>query len=177
MMHLPVIKQLFSSNDNSVQQSDVVMLLTPRIVRTREFSATRSGADLHRHAVEPRSERPAAAHRSAVAGSPGRARPRRRGTGTWPDWTAGYAEPDGRDGTGSTRTAGAGQALPQHLRRPTSFRTGRMRLRRCGGPWADIRLGGSSRHVGSRARVPVGRWSVPRAGLDHWARLSCRASR
>jgi type II secretory pathway component GspD/PulD (secretin) len=39
IMHLPVIKQLFSSNDNSIQQSDVVMLLTPRIVRTREFSA------------------------------------------------------------------------------------------------------------------------------------------
>ena len=38
VMHLPVIKQLFSSNDNSIQQSDVVMLLTPRIVRTREFA-------------------------------------------------------------------------------------------------------------------------------------------
>jgi type II secretory pathway component GspD/PulD (secretin) len=39
VMHLPVIKQLFSSNDSSIQQSDVVMLLTPRIVRTREFTA------------------------------------------------------------------------------------------------------------------------------------------
>ena len=39
ILHLPVIKQLFSSNDNSIQQSDVVMLLTPRIVRTREFTA------------------------------------------------------------------------------------------------------------------------------------------
>jgi general secretion pathway protein D len=38
IMHLPVIKQLFSANDNSIQQSDVVMLLTPRIVRTREFA-------------------------------------------------------------------------------------------------------------------------------------------
>jgi general secretion pathway protein D len=39
VMHLPVIKQLFSSNDDRVEQADVVMLLTPRIVRTREFSA------------------------------------------------------------------------------------------------------------------------------------------
>ena len=43
VMHLPVIKQLFSSNDNSIQQSDVVMLLTPRIVRSREFTANDLG--------------------------------------------------------------------------------------------------------------------------------------
>jgi general secretion pathway protein D len=43
VMHLPVIKQLFSNNDNSIQQSDVVMLLTPRIVRSREFSAADLG--------------------------------------------------------------------------------------------------------------------------------------
>ena len=67
VMHLPVIKQLFSSNDNSIQQSDVVMLLTPRIVRTREFAPRRSRTDLHRHAVESRPQRPAAAHRSAGA--------------------------------------------------------------------------------------------------------------
>ena len=60
VMHLPVIKQLFSANDNSVQQSDVVMLLTPRIVRSREFSGHRPRSDLHRHAIEPRSEWPAA---------------------------------------------------------------------------------------------------------------------
>lgn len=43
VMHLPVIKQLFSANDNSIQQSDVVMLLTPRIVRSREFTANDLG--------------------------------------------------------------------------------------------------------------------------------------
>src|SRR4030095_3650638 len=43
IMHLPVIKQLFSSNDTSIQQSDVVMLLTPRIVRSREFTASDLG--------------------------------------------------------------------------------------------------------------------------------------
>jgi general secretion pathway protein D len=43
LMHLPVIKQLFSNNDESIQQSDVVMLLTPRIVRSREFTANDLG--------------------------------------------------------------------------------------------------------------------------------------
>jgi general secretion pathway protein D len=43
VMHLPVIKQLFSNNDQSIQQSDVVMLLTPRIVRSREFTASDLG--------------------------------------------------------------------------------------------------------------------------------------
>ena len=38
LLHLPVIKQLFSSNDNSATQTDIVMLLTPRIVRTHELT-------------------------------------------------------------------------------------------------------------------------------------------
>jgi general secretion pathway protein D len=38
LLNLPVIKQLFSSNDETIQQSDIVMLLTPRIVRTRELT-------------------------------------------------------------------------------------------------------------------------------------------
>ncbi|HLG59428.1 MAG TPA: hypothetical protein VI485_29080 [Vicinamibacterales bacterium] len=38
ILRLPVIKQLFSSNDTSVQQTDIVMLLTPRIVRTHELT-------------------------------------------------------------------------------------------------------------------------------------------
>jgi type II secretory pathway component GspD/PulD (secretin) len=43
VMHLPVIKQLFSANDTAIQQSDVVMLLTPRIVRSRELTASDLG--------------------------------------------------------------------------------------------------------------------------------------
>jgi type II secretory pathway component GspD/PulD (secretin) len=38
LLRVPVIKQLFSSNDTSVRQSDIVMLLTPRIVRTHELT-------------------------------------------------------------------------------------------------------------------------------------------
>ena len=38
LLRVPVIKQLFSSNDTSVSQSDIVMLLTPRIVRSHELT-------------------------------------------------------------------------------------------------------------------------------------------
>ena len=38
LLRVPVIKQLFSNNDTSVTQSDIVMLLTPRIVRTHELT-------------------------------------------------------------------------------------------------------------------------------------------
>jgi general secretion pathway protein D len=39
ILRLPVIRQLFSSNDQNIQQTDIVMLLTPRIVRTHELTA------------------------------------------------------------------------------------------------------------------------------------------
>ncbi len=38
IIHVPILKQLFSSNNNSVQQTDIVMLLTPRIIRTHELT-------------------------------------------------------------------------------------------------------------------------------------------
>ena len=38
IMNLPIIKQLFSANDRSVQTTDIVMLLTPRIVRGHELT-------------------------------------------------------------------------------------------------------------------------------------------
>jgi general secretion pathway protein D len=38
ILHLPIIKQLFSANDNTIGQTDIVMLMTPRIVRTHELS-------------------------------------------------------------------------------------------------------------------------------------------
>ncbi|MBE3071506.1 MAG: hypothetical protein IMZ67_00900, partial [Acidobacteria bacterium] len=37
-IHTPVLKQLFSANDNSIAQTDIVMLLTPHIVRTHELT-------------------------------------------------------------------------------------------------------------------------------------------
>ena len=38
LLHLPLIKQLFSSNDRTITQTDLVMLLTPRIVRSHELT-------------------------------------------------------------------------------------------------------------------------------------------
>ncbi len=38
ILRLPVIKQLFSANDSQVSQTDIVMLLTPRLLRTHELT-------------------------------------------------------------------------------------------------------------------------------------------
>ena len=38
-MRLPIVQQLFSDNDNTIRQTDIVMLLTPRIIRTHELRA------------------------------------------------------------------------------------------------------------------------------------------
>ena len=38
LLRLPVLRQLFSANDASVQQTDIVMLLTPRIVRAHQVT-------------------------------------------------------------------------------------------------------------------------------------------
>src|SRR5207237_10566417 len=37
-IHVPVLKQLFSGNDESIQQTDIVMLITPHIIRGPEIS-------------------------------------------------------------------------------------------------------------------------------------------
>ena len=39
VMRLPIVRQLFSNNDQLIRQTDIVMLLTPRIVRTHELRA------------------------------------------------------------------------------------------------------------------------------------------
>jgi len=38
-IHVPVLKQLFSSNDSQIAQTDIVMLLTPRIIRTHGLTS------------------------------------------------------------------------------------------------------------------------------------------
>jgi general secretion pathway protein D len=40
VLRLPIVRQLFSSNDEQIRTSDIVMLLTPRIIRTHELKAT-----------------------------------------------------------------------------------------------------------------------------------------
>ena len=39
VMRLPIVKQLFSNNDTTIRQTDIVMLLTPRIIRTHDLTA------------------------------------------------------------------------------------------------------------------------------------------
>jgi general secretion pathway protein D len=39
VMRLPIVRQLFSANENSIKQTDIVMLLTPRIIRTHQLRA------------------------------------------------------------------------------------------------------------------------------------------
>lgn len=38
LLRVPVVKQLFSANDNRIETTDIVMLLTPRIIRTHEIT-------------------------------------------------------------------------------------------------------------------------------------------
>lgn len=40
LLRLPVLRNLFGNNFNSIDQTDIVMLLTPRIVRTQELTTT-----------------------------------------------------------------------------------------------------------------------------------------
>ena len=39
LLRLPLLRNLLASNDNEIRQTDIVMLLTPRIVRTQELTA------------------------------------------------------------------------------------------------------------------------------------------
>ena len=52
----------------TIDQTDIIMLLTPHIVRTHEMTEDGSAADLHRLAAEPRRRRAAAADRAAARG-------------------------------------------------------------------------------------------------------------
>ncbi|SVE33032.1 uncharacterized protein METZ01_LOCUS485886, partial [marine metagenome] len=38
ILRLPIIRQLLSANDDTIKQTDIIMLLTPRIVRTHELT-------------------------------------------------------------------------------------------------------------------------------------------
>jgi general secretion pathway protein D len=38
LLRLPILRSLFASNDTEIRQTDIVMLLTPRIVRTHELT-------------------------------------------------------------------------------------------------------------------------------------------
>ncbi len=39
IMRMPILKQLFADNDTNIKQTDIVMLITPRIIRSHELTA------------------------------------------------------------------------------------------------------------------------------------------
>ena len=39
VISVPILKQLFSNDDRQIRQTDIVMLITPRIIRTHEYTA------------------------------------------------------------------------------------------------------------------------------------------
>jgi type II secretory pathway component GspD/PulD (secretin) len=39
LITVPILKQLFSQDNDTIEQTDIVMLLTPRIIRTHEYTA------------------------------------------------------------------------------------------------------------------------------------------
>lgn len=39
VISVPILKQLFSNDDRRIRQTDIVMLITPRIIRTHEYTA------------------------------------------------------------------------------------------------------------------------------------------
>ncbi|MGC4082073.1 MAG: hypothetical protein QM736_08200 [Vicinamibacterales bacterium] len=80
-IRVPILRQLFSNNDQTVGQTDIVMLLTPHILRAPENLGVGSASDLHRVAGEPRHRRSATVdcrtddgdHAAAGSGSDARA--------------------------------------------------------------------------------------------------------
>ena len=83
ILHLPVIRQLLSANDNTIRQTDIIMLLTPRIVRTHELTQadvspvridTQAALGAGRR-LRSRVDRPAAVRDDAAAPAPPAAGP------------------------------------------------------------------------------------------------------
>ncbi len=78
IFELPIIRQLFSANEDSIKQTDVVMLLTPRIVRTHELTAQDvspvyigTSANMGVTGPPPLIQSPASPSASAGASNPG----------------------------------------------------------------------------------------------------------
>jgi general secretion pathway protein D len=104
VMRLPVVRQLFSANDNTIKQTDIVMLLTPRIVRSHDLTAedlspiyigTQSNMSLSGPpiAIGGEPEPPPAAAPAAPAKPPGPAQIIPPGSSATPGLTAAPGQP------------------------------------------------------------------------------------
>ena len=63
-IHVPGFKQLLSGNTTSTDQTEIIMLLTPHIVRTTELTESDLRPGVHRIPAEPRRRGAASAHRA-----------------------------------------------------------------------------------------------------------------
>ena len=109
VMRLPVVKQLFSANDNTIKQTDIVMLLTPRIIRTHDLTAR----DLSPIYIGTQSNMSLTGPPPTIGGAepePPRRRSRRRRQPFSASWDNRHA--DGADGraSGAAASAAAGDA-------------------------------------------------------------------
>ncbi len=64
LLRLPILRSLFAANETEIRQTDIVMLLTPRIVRTQELTRAGREPHLHRLAAEPGPRRTATTDRT-----------------------------------------------------------------------------------------------------------------
>ena len=150
VMHLPVIKQLFSANDNSIQQSDVVMLLTPRIVRSREFTAN----DLGPIYIGTQSN-------LGLSGPPPL-------IGATPEpGQAGAAAPAPAGQPLAPPQAPAPAAVPAPAPQQPAPPAPNPNALGARGARPHVCRGGAGRGLGSWPRVPCRRRAVPRADFDH----------
>ncbi len=71
VMRVPILRSLFGSSNDEVNQSDIVMLLTPHIVRTHELTTEDLAPIYIGTQAEHRPRRTAAPHRAAARGAAG----------------------------------------------------------------------------------------------------------
>jgi type II secretory pathway component GspD/PulD (secretin) len=181
-LRVPLLQSLFGDNDEATRKTEVVMLLTPRIVRTHELTQRDvTPIHSHRHPDQPRAvgaaavDRPAAGRRSAPAaacpsGRRGRARDRvarhgaSGGSGApradYPDAGAGRDRPGPAvDGSGRAASGGPGSARASGASTTGPAGLGLARAS------AEAVAGGACPGDAARLAIPPRRRTLHRAGL------------
>ena len=185
LLRLPVLQQLFGSTDSNVRQTDIVMLLTPRIVRTHELTA----ADLAPIYIGPQSNFSLGGGPPPLINVPGGGEPPTRdwrypcaSAGADADHSAGQftdprddnAGPAGGRGAASGWDAAAGPAGDARAR--TDAHRARAAPRSSAGAGAvPVAVGARTRRGWWRPHLPHRPWgnasrrgSVHGAGFDYW---------
>ena len=167
-MQMPILRSLFGQTNDEVSQSDIVMLLTPHIVRTHELTA----ADLAPIFIGTQSNIGLAGPPPLIApGDPRRSGPPPTGAGVaaWRARAGGAAAAgDGRARRATSESPRASRARPPCRRRSVRYRRDCRRRRRCRRP--HRRPNRSLRHVIQRRRRRQHRRRLARradAGADH----------